>query len=169
MHLDLDNENQIKKVYYLKNFIFIIHRYFLLDEPVTDLIDLSSPGTHRSDVTQSEIGIIQNHRKFPIIKKIKFLETQRQKLSQIPSLQQLINTAAVSLIDQENNENQLSPKDYDDPIVHHLLRYSELVSNDLESKPITEKMDHWYLDLKKNLMVKFIFQVFIFLKFFLTD
>ncbi len=83
-----------------------------------------------------------------------FLETQRQQLSQIPSLQQLLNTAAVSVIEQENGENRLTPKDYDDPIVHHLLRYSEFMSNDLETKPINEKMDHWYLDLKKNLMVK---------------
>jgi len=36
----------------------------------------------------------------------------------------------------------------------HFLRYSEMISDDLEAKPITEKMDHWYLDLKKNLMVK---------------
>ncbi|CAF4863576.1 unnamed protein product, partial [Rotaria magnacalcarata] len=40
----------------------------------------------------------------------------------------------------------------DDPLVHQLFRYTESVSNELESKPITEKMDHWYLDLKKNLM-----------------
>lgn len=37
--------------------------------------------------------------------------------------------------------------------MNHLLRYSEMISSDLESRPITEKMDHWYLDLKKNLMV----------------
>jgi hypothetical protein len=76
------------------------------------------------------------------------IDTQRQQLSQIPSLQQLLSSAAIS-----SNEQQLTPHGCDDPIVHHLLRYSELVSNDLESKPITEKMDHWYLDLKKNLMV----------------
>jgi hypothetical protein len=82
------------------------------------------------------------------------LETQREQLSQIPSLQQLLSTAAGSINEQQNRDNQLTPRDYDDPIAHHLLRYSELISNDLESKPITEKMDHWYLDLKKNLIVK---------------
>jgi hypothetical protein len=75
-------------------------------------------------------------------------------LSQIPSLQQLLSTAAGSINEQQYRDGQLISKDYDDPIAHHLLRYSELISNELESKPITEKMDHWYLDLKKNLMVK---------------
>lgn len=79
------------------------------------------------------------------------LGTQRQQLSQIPSLQQLISTAAGS--SNEQQPHRLISSEYDDPITHHLLRYSELISNDLEEKPITEKMDHWYLDLKKNLMV----------------
>jgi len=35
---------------------------FLLDDPVTDLIDLSSPGTHRTDTTQSEIGEISSYK-----------------------------------------------------------------------------------------------------------
>jgi len=35
-----------------------------------------------------------------------------------------------------------------------LLHYSELLASNLETKPMTEKMDYWYLDLKKNLMVK---------------
>jgi len=34
---------------------------YLLDDPTTDLIDLSSPGTHRTDVTQSEIGEISHN------------------------------------------------------------------------------------------------------------
>jgi hypothetical protein len=34
-----------------------------------------------------------------------------------------------------------------------LLHYSELLASNLETKPMTEKMDYWYLDLKKNLMV----------------
>jgi hypothetical protein len=42
----------------------------------------------------------------------------------------------------------------DDPIADHLLHYSELRTSNLESKPITEKMDYWYLDLKKNFQVK---------------
>lgn len=83
------------------------------------------------------------------------LGTHRQQLSQIPSLQQLLSTAAGSSNEQQQ-ENRLISSDYDDPIAHHLLRYSELISNDLEEKPITEKMDHWYLDLKKNLMVSII-------------
>ncbi|CAF1334199.1 unnamed protein product [Adineta steineri] len=105
---------------------------------VEDLIDLSSPETHRTDMSLSVI------------------DTQRQQLSQIPSLQQLLSTAATgSLNEQQNIENSVTPRDCDDPIVHHLLRYSEFMSNNLESKPITEKMDHWYLDLKKNLMTEF--------------
>ncbi|CAF0799774.1 unnamed protein product [Rotaria sordida] len=105
--------------------------------PITDLIDLSSPGTHRTDMTQSEI------------------ETQRQQLSQIPSLQQLLSTATFSVNEQQNTGNQLISKECDDPLVHHLFRYTESISNELESKPITEKMDHWYLDLKKNLITEF--------------
>ncbi|CAF3402941.1 unnamed protein product [Rotaria sp. Silwood1] len=105
--------------------------------PVTDLIDLSSPDTHRTDMTGSEI------------------ETQRQQLSQIPSLQQLLSTATFSINEQQNTENQLTSKECNDPLVHHLFRYTESISNELESKPITEKMDHWYLDLKKNLITEF--------------
>ena len=82
-----------------------------------------------------------------------FSETHRQQLAQIPSLQQLLSTAGGSLNEQQYRENQLLSKDYDDPLAQHLFRYSEFVSNDLEAKPINEKMDHWYLDLKKNLMV----------------
>lgn len=84
------------------------------------------------------------------------LDTQRQQLSQIPSLQQLLSTGTFSPNAQQTLENQMSLIDCGDPMVHHLFRYSELVSNELEAKPITEKMDHWYLDLKKNLMVKLI-------------
>ena len=61
--------------------------------------------------------------------------------------------AASSSNEPGHGSHSLVPQDCDDAIAHHLLRYSELVSHDLESKPITEKMDHWYLDLKKNLMV----------------
>ncbi|CAF0871316.1 unnamed protein product, partial [Adineta ricciae] len=107
------------------------------NDQVTDLIDLSSPETHRTDRSLSAI------------------DTQRQQLSQIPSLQQLLTTSTSSLNEQHNDDNQMTPKDCDDPLVHHLLRYSEFMSNNLESKPITEKMDHWYLDLKKNLMTEF--------------
>jgi hypothetical protein len=32
-----------------------MHQYFSVD-PITNLIDLSSPGTHRTDMTQSDIG-----------------------------------------------------------------------------------------------------------------
>jgi hypothetical protein len=35
---------------------------FLLDDPVTDLIDLSNPGTNRTDTTQSEIGEISSYK-----------------------------------------------------------------------------------------------------------
>lgn len=75
------------------------------------------------------------------------VETYREQLSRIPSLHQLLST------DQRVVDNQLLNKETDDPLVPHLVRYSELVSHDLESKPINEKMDHWYLDMKKNLMV----------------
>ncbi|CAF2140971.1 unnamed protein product [Rotaria magnacalcarata] len=105
--------------------------------PATDLIDLSSPNTHRTDMTQSEI------------------ETQRQQLSNIPSLNQLLSTAAFSINEQQKTDKQLMLSECDDPLVHQLFRYTESVSNELESKPITEKMDHWYLDLKKNLMTEF--------------
>jgi hypothetical protein len=45
--------------------------------------------------------------------------------------------------------------DLSSPEISHidLLHYSELIGSNLETKPMTEKMDHWYLDLKKNLMV----------------
>ncbi len=125
----MDNELQVK----IRK-IKLIYIFIFSDDPANNLIDLSSPDTHRTNMTQSEI------------------ETQRQHLSHIPTLQQLVNTTGFSTHGQHNTENQLTPNEYD-PIVHHLLRYSELISTDLESKPINEKMDHWYLDLKKNLMV----------------
>lgn len=62
--------------------------------------------------------------------------------------------AALPSNEPTNGTHSFIPQDSDEAIAHHLVRYSELVSNDLESKPITEKMDHWYLDLKKNLMVR---------------
>ncbi|CAF5193996.1 unnamed protein product, partial [Rotaria magnacalcarata] len=82
-------------------------------------------------------------------------ETQRQQLSNIPSLNQLLSTAAFSINEQQKTDKQLMLSECDDPLVHQLFRYTESVSNELESKPITEKMDHWYLDLKKNLMTEF--------------
>lgn len=156
--MDLVNEQLIEKVRLLiGNFQGQFIRYYLiLEENVTDLIDLSSPDTHRTDVSQSEIGNKQRKKNFSFVKRkiIFVLETHRQQLSQIPSLQQLLSTAAGSSNEQQQyRDNQLLSKDYDDPLTQHLLRYSELISNDLEEKPITEKMDHWYLDLKKNLMV----------------
>jgi len=45
----------------------------------------------------------------------------------------------------------LNEHQYDDSASPQYLRCSQLKTSDLE---ITEKMDHWYLDLKKNLMVK---------------
>jgi hypothetical protein len=59
----------------------------------------------------------------------------------------------------------LNEHQYDDSASHQFLRCSELKTSDLETKPITEKMDHWYLDLKKNLMVKSI-HLFSNLRFF---
>lgn len=83
------------------------------------------------------------------------IETQRQQLSQIPSLQQFIGTTPFSVNEQQNTGKQLLPSECNDPLIHHLFRYTESLSNELESKPITEKMDHWYLDLKKNLIVSY--------------
>jgi hypothetical protein len=84
------------------------------------------------------------------------LDTARQNLSQIPTLGQLLSSGVVSSNEQQRVDSLLRSNDWNDPIVNHLVRYSEFASNDLESKPITEKMDHWYLDLKKNLMVKLV-------------
>jgi hypothetical protein len=153
-----------------KNIIQFIYFFWFLDDHVTDLIDLSSPDTHRTDMSVSVIGekisiditfravfflIVRYPQsiEFSVELKLEYfiIETQRQQLSHIPSLQQILTTATGSLNEQEN---QVTSREYDDPLVHHVLRYSELMSNNLESKPITEKMDHWYLDLKKNLMVK---------------
>jgi hypothetical protein len=78
------------------------------------------------------------------------LDTARQNLSQIPTLGQLLSSGVVSSNEQQRVDSLLRSNDWNDPIVNHLVRYSEFASNDLESKPITEKMDHWYLDLKKN-------------------
>ncbi|CAF4355035.1 unnamed protein product, partial [Adineta steineri] len=52
---------------------------------VEDLIDLSSPETHRTDMSLSVI------------------DTQRQQLSQIPSLQQLLSTAATGSLNEQQN------------------------------------------------------------------
>ncbi|CAF1669211.1 unnamed protein product [Rotaria magnacalcarata] len=47
-----------------------------------------------------------------------------------------------------SNEQQCSSKDYDEQTAYHRLLYTE-------TKSITEKMDVWYLDMKKNLMYEF--------------
>ena len=120
----------------------------------TDLIDLSSPNTYRTDGSQSDIG-----SELPPLSALhdlaysSRLETQRQQLSQIPSLHQILASTSLPAGNQQHAEHRLASLDCDDPLAHHLVRYSDLMSNELESKPITEKMDHWYLDLKKNLMV----------------
>lgn len=125
-----------------KRFSLLLLRLVLAD-PSNDLIDLSSPNSPRtnSDAGKKQLNLFSVEKMFS-------LETFRNPISQIPSLEQLLSA------DHRALENQALSKDFDDPLVPHLVRYSELVSNDLESKPINEKMDHWYLDMKKNLMVK---------------
>ena len=63
-----------------------------------------------------------------------------------------MSTAESSMNEQKQEGNYFTSKEHDDSPCH-----LESISHDLEAKPITEKMDHWYLDLKKNLMVKSIF------------
>lgn len=126
------------------------------------IVDSRGAG-HRSDRPQQSRNTSNGHVPFrhryddafhPLPFRSLLLDTQRQHLSQIPSLQQLLASATSPSNEQQAHaDSQLTPRDCDDPLVHHLMRYSELMSNSLEAKPITEKMDHWYLDLKKNLMV----------------
>ncbi|UJR27303.1 hypothetical protein I4U23_008598 [Adineta vaga] len=87
------------------------------NDQVTDLIDLSSPETHRTDKSLSVMGKNKNDFR-PLNFKQIILDTQRQQLSQIPSLQQLLTTSTSSLNEQYNIDNQLTPRECDDPVAH---------------------------------------------------
>lgn len=115
----------------------------ILDHLATDLIDLSTPGTRHRDSTVSDDGqkLFRRSRSSHLI----LVDTDRQEHGTLPSMNEILLTAAA----HTSHVHHLSSDEYDD----HLVRYSELATSNLESKPITEKMDHWYLDLKKNLMV----------------
>ncbi|CAF0893486.1 unnamed protein product [Didymodactylos carnosus] len=100
-----------------------------------DLIDLNSP--------------TQQHT----------LENSRIRDGPLNSLlSSMAATSAISMTDQQKRQQQQKENDEKihiggcgNSIDQHLARYSELIAVDMETKPLTEKMDHWYLDFKKSL------------------
>lgn len=94
------------------------------------------------------------HRDF-VFDQIDFLFFTVSGLSKIPTLDEILSTQPFPRNVEENFDHQILSRDSSNAMVNHLVRYSNTVSAEFESKPITEKMDHWYLDMKKNLMVRF--------------